>query len=477
MAADNRSGAAEKGSKGNFERAQPSKKPANKTSKTARTASPAVALEAMRPPVRPAARRKVREHKGNSGLVRLMSSVLTALMMVIAITGGLGFFLYAQFEAPGPLETAKSFVVPKGEGRLDISARLEKDGVIPNRWSFTVGQMLNASFGTRKNSELKAGAYEFKKNVSMREVVDILTEGRTAAAKLTIPEGLTSQQIVERLKAAESLTGEITQIPAEGTLLPDTYVFNRGTTRQDLIDRMLAEQTKLLTAAWEKRAATVPFQTMQQAVIMASIVEKETGKSDERDRVAAVFVNRLRKNMRLQSDPTIIYGIAGGQGPLGRPILRSDIDQKTAYNTYQIDGLPPTPIANPGRLAIEATLNPAQTNDLYFVADGSGGHAFSENLKDHNAAVANWRRIEREAKAAKEAQAAQTAAAGAAAAAQPVKINGAKPTPVAAKPADAAPVMPSADPAAEAPAGTAEPPAPAQASVATIPLPVRKPKK
>ena len=304
-----------------------------------------------------------------------------------------------------------------------------------------------------------------------------LTEGRTAAAKLTIPEGLTSQQIVERLKAAESLTGEITQIPAEGTLLPDTYVFNRGTTRQDLIDRMLAEQTKLLTAAWEKRAATVPFQTMQQAVIMASIVEKETGKSDERDRVAAVFVNRLRKNMRLQSDPTIIYGIAGGQGPLGRPILRSDIDQKTAYNTYQIDGLPPTPIANPGRLAIEATLNPAQTNDLYFVADGSGGHAFSENLKDHNAAVANWRRIEREAKAAKEAQAAQTAAAGAAAAAQPVKINGAKPTPVAAKPADAAPVMPSADPAAEAPADTAEPPAPAQASVATIPLPVRKPKK
>ena len=162
--------------------------------------------------------------------------------------------------------------------------------------------------------------------------------------------GLTSQQIVERLKGNDALSGEITVVPPEGTLLPDTYVFTRGTGRQDLIERMQAEHTKFVAAAWEKKAQNLPFQTLPQAIIMASIIEKETGRSDEREKVAAVFVNRLRKNMRLQSDPTIIYGIAGGQGALGRPILRSDIDQKTAYNTYQIDGLPPTPISNPGQI-------------------------------------------------------------------------------------------------------------------------------
>ncbi|MEQ1697852.1 MAG: endolytic transglycosylase MltG [Hyphomicrobiaceae bacterium] len=396
-----------------------------------------------------------------------MSTLLTALMLICVGIGALGVLIYSQFEGAGPLGVAKGFAVPKGAGRLDIAARLEKDGIISNRWTFTAGQMLNSALGQHKNGEIKAGSYEFKKNVSMREVVDILVEGRTAAAKITIPEGLTSQQIVERLKAADSLSGEISQMPAEGTLLPDTYVFTRGTSRQDLIERMQAEHTKLVTAAWERRAANVPFQTMKQAVIMASIVEKETGKSDERDRVAAVFVNRLRKNMRLQSDPTIIYGISGGQGPLGRPIMRSDIDQKTAYNTYQIDGLPPTPISNPGRLAIEATLNPAQTNDIYFVADGTGGHAFSETLKEHNAAVSNWRKVEREAKATKEAQ-----AAAAAVPVQPTKINGAKPAPVAAKPADALPVAPGADPTAAG--GDAAPDA---AAAAVVPLPVRKPKK
>ena len=390
-------------------------------------------------------------------------------MLATAGVGGLGAFIYAQFEAAGPLDVAHGFVVPKGEGRLDISARLEKEGIIANRWIFSAGQMLTAFLGTRKTGDMKAGTYEFKKSASMREVVEILTEGRTAAAKLTIPEGLTSQQIVERLKANEALSGEIETMPAEGSLLPDTYVFARGTSRKDLIDRMQAEQAKVLAAAWEKRSPNAPFQSMQQAMIMASIVEKETGKSDERDRVAAVFVNRLRKNMRLQSDPTIIYGISGGQGPLGRPITRADIDQKTAYNTYQIDGLPPTPISNPGRLAIEATLNPAQTNDVYFVADGTGGHAFSETLKEHNAAVANWRRIEREAKAARaqgqtgqvQTQAAPAASSGPI---QPLKVNGTKPTAGAAGLLSASP-----SPPAEADAQPAEEPA--------VPLPVRKPKK
>lgn len=458
MAFQKRSGDADK----------PAKSKVPGKTRTAPPTSPAVNIEAKRPPSRPGGGKRVREHKAESRVVRALSTLMTALMLICVAIGGVGVLIYSQFEGPGPLDVAKGFAVPKGSGRLDIAARLEKDGIISNRWTFSAGQMLNSALGQHKNGEIKAGSYEFKKNVSMREVVDILVEGRTAAAKITIPEGLTSQQIVERLKAAESLTGEIAQMPAEGTLLPDTYVFTRGTSRQELIERMQAEHTKLVTAAWERRSPNVPFQSMKQAVIMASIVEKETGKSDERERVAAVFVNRLRKNMRLQSDPTIIYGISGGQGPLGRPIMRSDIDQKTAYNTYQIDGLPPTPISNPGRLAIEATLNPAQTNDIYFVADGTGGHAFSETLKEHNAAVANWRKVEREAKATKEAQAAATAAAGAAPV-QPTKINGAKPVPAAAKPADALPVAPSG----EAAGGETAP----AAAAGLVPLPVRKPKK
>ena len=456
-----------------------------KPGRTAPPRSPSVAIEPKRPPQRPKRRGSV-ERKPASRLVRTLSSLLTAVMLVVAIGAGGTYLINAQFEAPGPLEAAKGFIVPKGAGRLDIAEKLEREGVITSHWVFTTGGMLQAALGIRKTGELKFGSYEFKKNATMREVADVLAEGKSVAAKITIPEGLTSQQIVERLKAAEALTGDIAAIPAEGTLMPDTYAFTRGTARQDMLDRMTAEQTKFVATAWEKRSASIPFATPQQALIMASIIEKETGRGDERDKVAAVFVNRLRKNMRLQSDPTIIYGISGGQGPLGRAILRSDIDQKTAYNTYQIDGLPPTPIANPGRAAIEATLNPAQTNDIYFVADGTGGHTFTTNLKDHNAAVANWRRVEKETKAAKAAAAAQAAAAPAAvpaAAAQATKLNGpgavAAPAPAAAAD-DATPVMgsdpdaASADPAAPAPAQTA---AVAPVNTANVPLPTRKPKR
>ena len=450
------------------------------TPRTAPPKSPAMAIEPRRPPERPKRRNKgVR--KPASRLVRTLSSLLTALLLMVGLGAAGAFLVNSAFEAPGPLEAAKGFQVAKGVGRLDIAERLERDGIISNHWVFTAGQIVQTVFGMRKSSDLKAGSYEFKKNASMREVADVLVEGKSVAAKFTVPEGLTSQQIVERLKAAEALTGDITAIPAEGTLLPDTYVFNRGTARQDILERMAAEQSKFIAAAWEKRAAGLPFATPQQALIMASIVEKETGRGDERDRVAAVFVNRLRKNMRLQSDPTIIYGIAGGQGPLGRPILRSDIDQKTAYNTYQIDGMPPTPIANPGRLAIEATLNPAQTSDIYFVADGTGGHTFSSNLKDHNAAVANWRRIEHDSKIAKAQAAAAAPAPGATLAAAPaapptpIKLNGPAATPPA--PADALPVMKSEagaeGTATDQPAASA----PATASATNIPLPTRKPKK
>ena len=249
-----------------------------------------------------------------------------------------------------------------------------------------------------KPVQLKAGDFEMAQNASARQVVEALSEGRTVSYKVTIPEGLTSFQIVERLKADPNLNGEIAVVPAEGTLLPETFVLQRGAQRQQVLDQMAAEQRKMLDRLWEGRKADLPFKTPEEALVLASIVEKETGRNDERDRVAAVFVNRLRQNMRLQSDPTILYGLFGGKTLWGKPILRSEIQQKTAHNTYQVDGLPPTPICNPGRAAIEAVLNPADTKELYFVADGNGGHVFAETLKDHNANVQKWRAVERDIK-------------------------------------------------------------------------------
>ena len=363
-----------------------------------RPRSPAEMLEPARAPSNPRGRRARRESARVSGFVRFVSGVMTALLLMLALLAGVGALLYRQFEQPGPLEVSRTITIAKGDGRIEIAERLEREGIISSRWIFMLNHLMRNRFGSGKGLDLKAGDYEFKKSVSMAQVLDTLVEGRSILQKLTIPEGLTSQQIVERLRADENLTGEITEIPAEGTLLPDTYRFSKGMARQELVDRMRDEQQRFLAAAWQKRQADLPIASPEEALILASIVEKETGRADERERVAGVFVNRLRKRMRLQSDPTIIYGVVGGAGSLGRGITRAEIDQRTAYNTYQIDGLPPTAICNPGRSAIEATLNPAKTKDLYFVADGSGGHEFSETLKEHNAAVSNWRKIEREAK-------------------------------------------------------------------------------
>lgn len=428
----------------------------SRSSRTSRsvTASPAVAAQARRPPQR---RGGPRERRREPAFVRVLSVLLTmttaALLAVAAIV--------ARYDAAGPLAKAKMVSVARGTGIDRIAAQLEADGVIADRWTFGTVFLLYRMIGTRKTGEPKAGTYEFKPGASMSDVAEILMEGKSALVRVSIPEGLTSTQIVERLKAMESLVGEVTAVPAEGTLLPDTLIVQPGTQRQDILDRLRADQQRFLQAAWEKRAPNLPVATPDEALILASIVEKETGKGDERERVAAVFVNRLRKKMRLQSDPTIIYGITLGAGPLGRPIYRSDIEQKTAYNTYQIDGLPPTPIANPGRKSIEAVLNPAQTNELYFVADGTGGHTFSETLKEHNAAVAQWRRIERETKAQREAAGARdvAAAATAAGAGGGVRVNG-------------LPVPASTGGPAPEPATTA-----ATSGEGDIPLPVRKPKR
>lgn len=438
-----------------------------------RPRSPAEALEPTRAPQRPRGPRHREPSRVMTGLARAVSGFLTLTLVIMGALGTLVMLVSHQFESPGPLDVTRTFAIPKGEGRVETAARLERDGIISSRWSFVAGHIMQGYTSSRKNNDLKAGEYEIKKGASMRQVLETLLEGKSVLAKITIPEGLTSQQIVERLTADPSLSGEITQIPAEGSMLPDTYRFSKGMSRQELIERMQAEQQRALAQAWEKRSKDVPLSSPEQAVILASIVEKETGRADERERVAAVFVNRMRRGMRLQSDPTIVYGIAGGQGSLGRPITRSDIDTKTAYNTYTIDGLPPGPICNPGRSAIEATLNPAKSSDLYFVADGSGGHAFSETLKEHNAAVQNWRKVEKDIRARQD-QAQQTRA-----------VSRTAPAPGEASPG-AVPLVPAAaaEPPPPPPAGQTEPasdavavPATAAASASAVPLPIRKPKK
>lgn len=366
--------------------------------------SPSVRIEPTRPPQRRKPSKPVREPRRSNPALRALNTFLTVTTVLLLLGGGGVFWFDTEIDKPGPATEAKVFSVRKGDGAREVAARLESDGVITSQHMFVayyVGRTIGAWFGA-KPQQLKAGDYQIKPQASLAEVADILSEGRSVLFRTTIPEGLTSWQIVERLKADKNLTGDVEQVPLEGSLLPDTYKFSRGMTRAALLDLMRNEQEDFIQKAWAQRQPDLPLKSIQEAVILASVIEKETGRNDERERVAAVFINRLRQNMRLQSDPTILYGIAGGQVSWGRPILKTDIQQKTSHNTYQIDGLPPTPICNPGRAAIQAVLNPAKTKDLYFVADGNGGHVFSETLKDHNAAVTNWRKIEKEIKTNKQ---------------------------------------------------------------------------
>lgn len=364
-----------------------------------RPRSPAEALQPRPAPARPAREpRNVQMHP----FLRIINRFLTLIIVAAGIAVGLLYFLKVQFDKPGPLETEKVVVIPSGRGMSAIGEQLESEGVIADRRVF-VTTALYFNY-LKDNSTLKAGEYEFAAHSSMRDVLDKLVEGKSIRHKVTVAEGLTSQQVVRKLLDHPELTGEIEEIPAEGSLLPDTYLFRRGESRQDILNRMAQAQQVFLAEHWKNRSPDLPIQTPQEALILASIVEKETAVEGERPQIAAVFENRLKKGMRLQSDPTIIYGLVGGQGKLGRPILQSELDKKTVYNTYQIDGLPPTPIANPGRSAILATLNPAETNALYFVADGSGGHAFAASLTEHNENVAKWRRIERQLRAEEEAR-------------------------------------------------------------------------
>lgn len=327
-------------------------------------------------------------------------NVLFALGMVAVVCVAAAFFLgRMEYNAPGPLTAESSTIIAPGSGLSKIAHQLEDGGFISDARLF-----MAAAFLQDAKSSLKAGEYKFAARTSMNEILDDLVVGRSVQHKITIPEGLTTTQIVDRVLQHEVLVGELESMPEEGTLLPDTYVFLRGTTRKEVIARMQAAQKSAMEKLWNQRTENLPFSTRREAVILASIVEKETGLASERGKVAGVFVNRLAKKIRLQSDPTIIYGIVGGKGILDRPIRKSDIAKKTPYNTYQIDGLPPTPIANPGIDALKAVLQPVKTDALYFVADGTGGHAFAKTLKEHRANVRKWRKIERERKKALEKQ-------------------------------------------------------------------------
>lgn len=374
----------------------------------------------------------------------IVSTFLTLSVVLLIGLAAAVAWAKAQYQGPGPAEIAQCVQVPRGASLTAVSKRLQEQGAISNAYIFRAG-----ADQAGKSRQLKFGSYLVPAGSSMEDIVAAITSGGPstcgteviyrvgvradsvvlrdinpetgvyeerakydpaiedapatileaeempdARLRIAVAEGVTSWQVVEALKRADFLTGEVSEVPAEGTLAPDSYDVANGASRSELLDQMETRQSAILAELWEARPFGLPYETPEEALIMASIVEKETGVPDERTTVASVFVNRLEAGMRLETDPTVIYGVTEGRGVLDRGLRRSELDQRTDWNTYQIDGLPKTPIANPGRAAIEAALNPAQTDFVFFVADGTGGHQFSRTLEEHNAAVARWREIE-----------------------------------------------------------------------------------
>lgn len=317
----------------------------------------------------------------------LISIAIGMAISLLAIGGGYMWLKNAYHSTSGPDEDA-IVLIEKGMGVAAIAAHLKQEGIVESANVFRFGDQL---FGAKQ--PLRAGEYRIPANANPASVAEIIKTAEQVVYKTTIAEGLTTLEIIDFLRDEPGLQGNIVTIPAEGTLLPETYHFHRGETRLSIIKRMADAMQRTVDELWESRAPSLPLATPYEAVILASIVEKETGVAAERVKVAGVFINRLNKKMRLQSDPTVVYGITNGAGPLGRALTRKDLDGVTAFNTYEINRLPPTPIANPGRKAIEAVLNPAQTDAIYFVADGTGGHAFAKTLKEHNRNVRAWRKF------------------------------------------------------------------------------------
>lgn len=322
-----------------------------------------------------------------------------SLTTLVVLSAALLWWGAAEFTKPGPLKAPSLLEIQPGSGLRGISAQLTEAGAIENPYIFIFGTRLLGAQG-----DLKAGEYEFTPGMSARDVMAHLKDGKTIARRFTIREGLTSFEIVNIIKTIEGLEGEIAALPKEGALLPETYDYKRGETREAVIARLQQAMTTTIDELWETRAANLPFSTKEEALTLASIVEKETGVAEERKRVAGVLINRLRRGIALQTDPTVIYALTGGKpknegkGPLGRRLLSKDLEYDSPYNTYKYPGLPPGPIANPGRASIEAVLHPEEHAFIYFVADGSGGHIFAATLEEHNKNVAEWRKIRKQKK-------------------------------------------------------------------------------
>jgi UPF0755 protein len=333
-----------------------------------------------------------RSKRARNPFVIIGNAFFTLVILVMLAGGGAFAIGKHRFENPGPLEMDKVVNISQRLGIMEIADLLRREGVIDEHPLVFLGGVV----ALKARTELKSGEYLFTKHASLRDVVETMVEGKVVQHAITIPEGLTSEQIVRRLLDSDIVAGNIKDVPAEGTLLPESYRVPRGFARDQVITRMQAAHRRVLAETWERRSPDLPIRSPEQLVILASIIEKETGKPEERTRVAAVFVNRLKQRKRLESDPTIIYGLIGGKGSLGHPITKSEKDTPTAYNTYMIDGLPPGPIANPGRASIEAAANPARTKEMFFVADGTGGHVFSETYDQHLRNVARLRQLEAE---------------------------------------------------------------------------------
>jgi UPF0755 protein len=414
--------------------------------------APSNANDTIQPVAPPPPREPKRREHGR--LVLIGSGLFTTILLITAIAAFGMNFIGTRLHEPGPLSADKPVVVRAGSA-AEIGNTLMNERVIDSGLLFWIGvKMLGV------DQRLHEGEFLFPARASIESVIDKLVEGKTIDRFVLIPEGRTSEEVVAALVARDDLSGDIKETPREGTLLPDNYKITRGDSRQRVLTRMAEAQKTALADIWKRRSADLPIKTPQELVVLASIVEKETGKADERPRVAGVFINRLVSKMRLQSDPTIVYGLVGGKGLLGHPLTKDDIAKPTPYNTYAVDGLPPGPIANPGRAAMEAVANPSRTKELYFVADGSGGHVFAETLDQHQRNVARWRQIEAD-RALANASGSGTPAAG-----QPAPPPGTVPTP------GVVPVLGGQQPPAAVPPGTLG--APAAATPAPAPGPPPK---